>query len=122
MLIFVALCSPDARNRAIFETVYFGACEASMELAAEHGTYESYEESPMSKGQLQFDLWGVKPNLWDWSSLRRKIASHGLRNSLLVAVMPTASTAQILGNNEGIDPVMSNMYIRRYVLLQLKNF
>lgn len=105
--------SPDARNKNIFETIYFGACEASMELAAKHGAYETYEGSPMSKGQLQFDLWGVKPNLWEWSSLRQKIASYGLRNSLLVAAMPTASTAQILGNNESIDPFMSNMYVRR---------
>lgn len=113
ILVLDALCCVDTRNKNIFETIYFGACEASMELAAKHGTYESYQGSPMSKGRLQFDLWGVEPNLWDWSSLRQKIAMHGLRNSLLVAVMPTASTAQILGNNESVDPVMSNMYVRR---------
>lgn len=114
------LCScvtSDARNRNIFETIYFGACEASMELARNCGPYESYYGSPASKGQLQFDLWGVEPTLWDWDSLGQRIAKHGLRNSLLVAAMPTASTAQILGNSESIDPVMSNMYIRRYVIM-----
>ncbi len=84
-----------------------------MELATVLGTYESYQGSPTSEGRLQFDLWGVEPKLWDWSLLKQKIALHGLRNSLLVAVMPTASTAQIFGNNESIDPFMSNMYVRR---------
>merc|ERR1719515_435532 len=85
-----------------------------MELAEEHGPYASYEGSPVSKGQLQFDLWGVTPSKrWDWASLKAKVAKHGIRNSLLVAPMPTASTAQIMGNNEGIEPYTSNIYARR---------
>mmetsp|Transcript_22808 Transcript_22808/g.35191 ORF Transcript_22808/g.35191 Transcript_22808/m.35191 type:complete len:292 (-) Transcript_22808:164-1039(-) len=108
--------SPEAKelNRDIFETIYFGACTASCDLAAQEGSYPSYEGSPASKGQLQFDLWGVAPtNRWDWSGLKAKIAEHGMRNSLLVAPMPTASTAQILGNNESTEPFTSNMYNRR---------
>jgi len=108
--------SPEARqlNKDIFETIYFGACEASMELAAAEGPYQTYEGSPASKGQLQFDLWGVTPsNLWNWAGLKDKIAKHGMRNSLLMAPMPTASTAQILGNNESTEPFTSNMYNRR---------
>jgi ribonucleoside-diphosphate reductase subunit M1 len=104
--------SDEARqlNKDIFETIYFGACTASMELAAVEGPYESYEGSPASKGQLQFDLWGVTPSdRWDWAGLKAKIAEHGIRNSLLVAPMPTASTAQILGNNESTEPFTSNM-------------
>jgi len=101
-------------NKDIFETIYFGACEASMELAAKDGPYESYEGSPASKGKLQFDLWGVTPsNRWPWAELKAKIATHGMRNSLLTAPMPTASTAQILGNNESTEPFTSNMYNRR---------
>ena len=85
-----------------------------MELAQEEGPYETYEGSPASKGQLQFDLWGVTPTgLWDWAELKEKIARHGMRNSLLLAPMPTASTAQILGNNESTEPFTSNMYNRR---------
>ena len=103
-----------ALNRDIFETIYFGACEASAELAAKDGPYETYAGSPASKGQLQFDLWGVTPtDRWDWAGLKAKIAAHGMRNSLLVAPMPTASTAQILGNNESFEPYTSNMYSRR---------
>lgn len=108
--------SPEAAklNRDIFETIYFGACTASCELAKEHGHYESYPGSPASKGELQFDMWGVTPsNRWDWGGLKRKIAEHGMRNSLLVAPMPTASTAQILGNNESTEPFTSNIYNRR---------
>eukprot|EP00953_Heterococcus_sp_UTEX-ZZ885_P000633 867-Heterococcus_DN1.PRE.2 len=108
--------SPEAAqlNKDIFETIYFGAVEASMELAEQLGPYETYEGSPASQGLLQFDMWGVTPsNRWDWASLKAKIAIHGLRNSLLVAPMPTASTAQILGNNESIEPFTSNMYNRR---------
>lgn len=108
--------SPEARklNTDIFETIYFGACTASCDLAAVDGHYESYPGSPSSKGQLQFDLWNVQPsNRWDWASLKAKIAEHGIRNSLLVAPMPTASTAQILGNNESTEPFTSNMYNRR---------
>ena len=99
--------SPKARsmNKDIFETLYYASLDASCALAARDGTYESYVGSPASEGKLQFDLWGVAPSgLWDWSSLRARIATHGLRNSLLVAPMPTASTAQILGNNECFEP------------------
>jgi len=109
--------SDEARelNTDIFETIYFAACEASMELAKVEGPYETYQGSPASKGQLQFDLWGVTPKSgrWDWAGLKAKIAQHGLRNSLLVAPMPTASTAQILGNNESFEPYTQNLYVRR---------
>jgi len=102
------------RNKDIFETIYFGAVEASVELAAVEGPYETYEGSPASKGQLQYDLWGVTPSdRWDWAALKEKLAQYGMRNSLLMAPMPTASTAQILGNNESIEPFTSNMYNRR---------
>merc|ERR1712238_372589 len=102
-------------NEDIFETIYYAACEASCELAERDGAYETYAGSPASKGQLQFDLWGIKPKsgLWDWAGLKEKIAKHGLRNSLLVAPMPTASTAQILGNNESFEPYTQNLYVRR---------
>ncbi|CAK8987050.1 Ribonucleoside-diphosphate reductase large subunit (Ribonucleotide reductase R1 subunit) [Durusdinium trenchii] len=102
-------------NEDIFETIYFAACEASCELAELHGSYESYQGSPVSRGQLQFDLWGQTPKSgrWDWSALKRRIARSGLRNSLLVAPMPTASTAQILGNNESFEPYTQNLYVRR---------
>ena len=108
--------SEEARalNRDIFEAIYFGALEASCDLAAELGAHESYPGSPASQGELQFDMWGVTPSdRWDWAGLRAKIAQHGLRNSLLVAPMPTASTAQILGNNECFEPMTSNLYARR---------
>jgi ribonucleoside-diphosphate reductase alpha subunit len=102
-------------NKRIFETIYFGALEASCELAQELGAYETYEGSPMSKGLLQPDLWNVTPptDLHDWPTLREKIAKYGVRNSLLVAPMPTASTSQILGNNECFEPYTSNIYTRR---------
>merc|ERR1711957_252419 len=102
-------------NIDIFETIYFAACEASCELASSLGPYETYSGSPASKGQLQFDLWGAKPQSgrWDWAGLKEKVAKHGLRNSLLVAPMPTASTAQILGNNEAFEPITQNIYVRR---------
>merc|ERR1712187_1070875 len=102
-------------NEDIFETLYFAACEASCELAARDGPYESFEGSPASKGQLQFDLWDRVPKSgrWDWVGLKEKIKKHGLRNSLLVAPMPTASTAQILGNNESFEPYTQNLYVRR---------
>jgi ribonucleoside-diphosphate reductase subunit M1 len=101
-------------NKDIFETIYYGAVSASCALAEQLGPYETYEGSPSSRGLLQFDLWNVTPsNRWDWKSLKEKMAQHGLRNSLLVAPMPTASTAQILGNNESTEPFTSNMYNRR---------
>merc|ERR1712217_387465 len=102
-------------NEDIFETLYFAACEASCELAMRDGPYESFEGSPASKGQLQFDLWGRQPKSgrWDWAGLKQKIVVDGLRNSLLVAPMPTASTAQILGNNESFEPYTQNLYVRR---------
>jgi len=102
-------------NEDIFETIYFAACEASCELAERDGAYETFAGSPASKGQLQFDLWGKTPKggRHDWTALKAKIAKHGLRNSLLVAPMPTASTAQILGNNESFEPYTQNLYVRR---------
>jgi ribonucleoside-diphosphate reductase subunit M1 len=107
---------PEARqlNKDIFETIYFGAVSSSCKLAEEEGAYETYEGSPASKGELQYDMWGVTPSdRWDWAGLKENIAQHGLRNSLLMAPMPTASTAQILGNNESTEPFTSNMYNRR---------
>ncbi|XP_047119412.1 ribonucleoside-diphosphate reductase large subunit [Schistocerca piceifrons] len=101
-------------NIQIFETIYYGALEASCELAETLGAYETYEGSPVSKGILQYDMWDVKPtSLWNWAALKEKIAAHGVRNSLLLAPMPTASTAQILGNNESFEPYTSNIYTRR---------
>ncbi|XP_026315350.1 ribonucleoside-diphosphate reductase large subunit [Hyposmocoma kahamanoa] len=101
-------------NQQIFETIYYGALEASCELAEKDGVYETYEGSPASQGILQYDMWNKTPtDLWDWAALKEKIAKHGLRNSLLLAPMPTASTAQILGNNESFEPFTSNIYQRR---------
>merc|ERR1719169_414220 len=102
-------------NKDVFETIYFAACEASCEIAERDGPYETYAGSPASEGRLQFDLWGVTPDSgrWDWDGLKARIARHGLRNSLLVAPMPTASTAQILGNNESFEPITQNLYVRR---------
>ncbi|KAK5644202.1 hypothetical protein RI129_008047 [Pyrocoelia pectoralis] len=101
-------------NQQIFETIYFGALEASCELAEIEGPYSTYQGSPVSKGILQYDMWNKTPtDLWDWTALKVKIAKHGIRNSLLLAPMPTASTAQILGNNESIEPYTSNIYTRR---------
>lgn len=102
-------------NEDIFETIYYAAVETSMELAKIHGTYETYEGSPASKGILQFDMWGVTPKSgrYDWDSLKEKVKKFGMRNSLLVAPMPTASTSQILGNNECFEPYTSNIYTRR---------
>lgn len=108
--------SQEARelNIQIFETMYHGAVEASIELAQTEGAYESYQGSPASQGLLQFDLWDRKPTeLWDWDTLKQNLAKHGMRNSLLVAPMPTASTSQILGNNECFEPYTSNIYSRR---------
>jgi ribonucleoside-diphosphate reductase alpha chain len=102
-------------NEDIFETIYYAAVETSMELAKIHGTYETYEGSPASKGTLQFDMWGVTPKSgrYDWDALKEKVKKFGMRNSLLVAPMPTASTSQILGNNECFEPYTSNIYTRR---------
>lgn len=115
MLLRYPFTSDKARdlNKRIFETIYHAALEASCELAEKYGPYETYEGSPASKGILQHDMWGVTPtDQWDWKTLRDKISKHGLRNSLLLAPMPTASTAQILGNNESIEPYTSNIYTR----------
>jgi ribonucleoside-diphosphate reductase alpha chain len=104
-------------NQEIFETLYFAAVTASMELAKEEGPYSSFEGSPMSQGEFQYNLWGMKDEelsgRWDWASLRKEVMEHGVRNSLLVAPMPTASTSQILGNNEAFEPYTSNIYTRR---------
>ncbi|CAI4211774.1 unnamed protein product [Parascedosporium putredinis] len=108
--------SPEARqlNIQIFETIYHAALEASMELAKEQGTYSTYKGSPVSQGILQYDMWNVKPSdLWNWEALKEQIKQHGVRNSLLLAPMPTASTSQILGNNECFEPYTSNIYQRR---------
>merc|ERR1712056_154149 len=117
LLMRIAFESEAAKtlNEDIFETIYYAACEASCELAARDGPYESFDGSPASKGQLQFDLWGATPasGRWNWVALKERIAQHGLRNSLLVAPMPTASTAQILGNNESFEPYTQNLYVRR---------
>ena len=109
--------SPEARrlNEDIFETIYFGAMEASMELAKVLGPYESFKGSPVSKGIFQFDMWNVTPKggRWNWDQLKRDVKQFGVRNSLLLAPMPTASTSQILGNNECFEPYTSNIYTRR---------
>ena len=104
-------------NQEIFETLYFAAVTASMELSREEGPYSSYEGSPMSQGKFQFNLWGLKDEdlsgRWEWSKLREQVLKYGVRNSLLLAPMPTASTSQILGNNEAFEPYTSNIYTRR---------
>jgi ribonucleoside-diphosphate reductase alpha chain len=108
--------SDEARalNREIFETIYYAACTASKDLAKEEGAYETFKGSPASEGRLQFDLWDVTPtDRWEWDVLKDEIKEHGMRNSLLLAPMPTASTAQILGNNECFEPYTSNIYTRR---------
>ena len=108
--------SDEARqlNKDVFETIYYAACTASKDMAKEEGAYETFEGSPASAGKLQFDLWGVKPSdRWEWDILKDEIKEHGMRNSLLMAPMPTASTAQILGNNECFEPYTSNIYTRR---------
>ena len=101
-------------NKNIFETIYFAAMTASKDLAKQLGTYETYAGSPVSKGIFQFDMWGVKPtDRWDWTTLKEEVKLYGIRNSLLVAPMPTASTSQIFGNNECFEPYTSNIYARR---------
>jgi ribonucleoside-diphosphate reductase alpha subunit len=101
-------------NKEIFETIYYAAVTASKDLAIKEGAYASFEGSPMSQGIFQFDMWNVKPSSrWEWDILREEVMKHGVRNSLLLAPMPTASTAQILGNNECFEPYTSNIYTRR---------
>jgi ribonucleoside-diphosphate reductase alpha chain len=125
MMLNIPFHSEEARvlNREIFETIYYAALKASMTLAARYGAYETFPGSPASQGILQFDMWGVDPasfgpsvyrkREYDWADLKAKIQKHGLRNSLLLAPMPTASTSQILGNNECFEPITSNIYTRR---------
>lgn len=101
-------------NKEIFETIYFAAMMASKDLAKEQGAYETFKDSPVSKAIFQFDMWNTEPTLrWDWYTLKAEVLKHGVRNSLLVAPMPTASTSQILGNNECFEPYTSNIYVRR---------
>ena len=103
-----------ALNKEIFETIYYAAVTASKDLAIENGPYETWKGSPISEGKMQFDLWGVTPTeRWEWNVLKEEVMEHGVRNSLLLAPMPTASTAQILGNNECFEPYTSNIYTRR---------
>ena len=100
-------------NKEIFETIYYAAIKASCDLAKEQGTYATYEGSPISQGQFQFDLWGAKPTKrWDWDKLREEVKKHGVRNSLTTCIMPTASTASILGNEASCEAQTSNMYTR----------
>jgi len=125
MMMNIPFHSEEARvlNREIFETIYYAALKASMTLAARHGPYETFAGSPASQGILQFDMWGVDPasfgpsvyrkREYNWTTLKAQIQKHGLRNSLLLAPMPTASTSQILGNNECFEPITSNIYTRR---------
>ena len=104
-------------NQEIFETIYFAAVTASMEMAKEEGAYSTFKGSPISQGEFQYNLWGLNDSdlsgRWDWTSLRKEVMEHGVRNSLLLAPMPTASTSQILGNNEAFEPYTSNIYTRR---------
>jgi ribonucleoside-diphosphate reductase alpha chain len=115
----IAFTSDEAKliNKRIFETIYHAAVESSCELAGIEGPYETFAGSPASKGQLQFDLWAIDPSAseqrYDWNTLKQKVQQVGLRNSLLLAPMPTASTSQILGYNECIEPITSNIYNRR---------
>ncbi len=126
-MMHVPMDSPEARviNLNIFETLYYGAMEASLELAIKDGAYSTFSGSPLSEGKFQFDLWNEEDALfgreaalplsgmWDWDGLRVKVMKHGVRNSLLMAPMPTASTAQILGNNEAFEAFTNNVYVRR---------
>jgi ribonucleoside-diphosphate reductase alpha chain len=104
-------------NQEIFETMYFAAVTSSMEMAKAKEPYSTFKGSPMSEGEFQFNMWGIKDEElsgnWDWGKLRKQVMKHGVRNSLLVAPMPTASTSQILGNNEAFEPYTSNIYTRR---------
>jgi ribonucleotide reductase alpha subunit len=119
MLMNIAFTSDEAKliNKRIFETIYHAAVERSCEIAEVEGPYETFAGSPASNGELQFDLWAIDPSAseqrYDWSTLKQKVQQVGLRNSLLLAPMPTASTSQILGYNECIEPITSNIYNRR---------
>ncbi|MCK0124921.1 ribonucleoside-diphosphate reductase subunit alpha [Gelidibacter sp. F2691] len=119
ILLRMPFTSDEAKklNQDIFETLYYAAVTASMELAQVEGPYSTYEGSPISNGEFQHNLWGINDNElsgnWDWEKLRTEVKKHGVRNSLLVAPMPTASTSQILGNNECFEPYTSNIYTRR---------
>jgi len=119
ILLRMPFTSDEAKklNAEIFETIYFAAVTASMELAKEEGAYETFQGSPISEGLFQYNLWGLKDEelsgRWNWTKLRKDVLKHGVRNSLLVAPMPTASTSQILGNNEAFEPYTSNLYTRR---------
>jgi len=121
MMMNMSFTSDEARelNRQIFETIYHGALEKSCEMAITYGPYETFAGSPASEGKLQFDLWGVDPSekvqRYDWNQLKENVKIYGLRNSLLLAPMPTASTSQILGFNECIEPITSNIYNRRTI-------
>ena len=115
----ISFTSEEARrtNSEIFETIYFAAMTASKDLAIKQGPYETFKGSPLSEGKFQFNLWNTEDHelsgRWDWASLRKEVVKHGVRNSLLLAPMPTASTAQIMGNNEAFEPFTSNIYTRR---------
>ncbi len=100
-------------NKNIFETMYYAAVQASVQLAIDHGPYEAFKGSPYEKGQLHFDTYGAQPSMWDFESLRKDVMQYGVRNSLMIALMPTASTAQILGNVESFEPIKSNLYTRK---------
>ncbi|HEU4496074.1 MAG TPA: ribonucleoside-diphosphate reductase subunit alpha, partial [Flavobacterium sp.] len=119
ILLRLPFTSDEAKklNQEIFETLYFAAVTASMEMAKEEGPYSTFQGSPISQGEFQHNLWGMKDEelsgRWDWASLRKEVMENGVRNSLLVAPMPTASTSQILGNNEAFEPYTSNIYTRR---------
>ncbi|WP_430614065.1 ribonucleoside-diphosphate reductase subunit alpha [Flavobacterium sp. JP2137] len=119
ILMRMAFTSDEAKalNQEIFETIYFAAVTASMEMAKIEGPYSTFEGSPISQGEFQYNLWGMKDadlsGRWDWAALRKEVMEHGVRNSLLLAPMPTASTSQILGNNEAFEPYTSNIYTRR---------
>lgn len=117
MMMNIAFKSDDAKdiNKKVFETIYHAALEQSYELAIKEGKYETFDGSPASNGVLQFDLWGTEPTsgMYDWTQMKQNVVTHGLRNSLLLAPMPTASTSQILGFNECIEPITSNIYNRR---------
>jgi ribonucleoside-diphosphate reductase alpha chain len=119
ILLRMPFTSEEAKklNKDIFETIYFAALTSSMELAKIEGPYSSYKGSPISQGEFQFNMWGIHEDElsgnWEWNKLRESIMEHGVRNSLLVAPMPTASTSQILGNNEAFEPYTSNIYTRR---------